>query len=229
VESGMTAYTWPGSLPPRNIMFHRETKSSSGGVSILGYEQVGQTDAGRWRAHATFPVPQGTRVLAWRAVLALSEGRFNTFIFGVYDDPQTPAGLAGFSFDNGLVKHSDGTPFSDGSCYRTVYVNAQTAAGALLRSTSLQITMLSAFAPQSGQYFSIGKRLYLIKVATLLSGSTYLVTFWPPLREAVAAAAYVEFDHPACELRLASDDTGELDRDLTKVSTPGLDLVEAFP
>jgi hypothetical protein len=53
------------------------------------------------------------------------------------------------------------------------------------------------------------------------------LTFWPPLRDAVAANATVNFATPACRMRLASDDQA-LDLEFGRYAFPSLEFIEAF-
>lgn len=225
------------------VMFHPQQVSRSGGVSVEGSEQVVVSSAGRWEATLSYEVGVGLgmidaqsrdrdTVLAWRAILALLEGRGNTLIIGPHDEPNAPAGIAGTAY-GGLVPHSDGATFSDASQYEQPETPARLAAAVAVGVTSLQVAMLAGHAPEAGQYFSVGDRLHLIKsaAADAAVADRFTLSFWPPARDAWSAAQVarevpVEFDRPQCRMKMATDGTGRLDLRIRYRGAPSVELVE---
>jgi hypothetical protein len=200
-------------------MFQPDVPSSSGGVSLGGFEQVVFASAGRWKARMQFNVRVQAaasvplahkRILDARQVVAFARGKSNGFLIGPYDTPHTPQGL----------NPAGGTP--------TVTLSAAASAGALsVNLTSANAAFMSA-GPTPGQYFGLnsGAELYLIDSATLNGFGTWTTTFWPVLRSAYSIGAVANFTNPTCLMRFASDDTGALDFDNMFRADWQIDFVE---
>lgn len=100
------------------------------------------------------------------------------------------------------IPHYDGSFFSDGSGYSQSVITAESVGSADLRAVSLTINIIQGSAPTGGEAFSInhpnqGWRMY--EIGTVMpSAGNYIVTFLPPLREAVADGTDIEFDQPRC-------------------------------
>jgi hypothetical protein len=231
-------------LRAAQVMFHPQLVSQSGGVSVTGVEQIGQSSAGRWTATLSFEVGyrfsrvdavsrDADSVLCWRAILALLEGRSNTLIIGPYDELNAPAGIAGTSY-GGDVPHSDDADFDDDSEYTQSQTPARVAAAVAVGATAMTVDMAAGHAPEAGQYFSVLDRMYLIKSAAESASvaDRWSLSFWPPVRVAVTAAQVAaelaaEFDRPQCKMRLAQDGAGQLTLQQMYRGSPSVDLVEA--
>ncbi len=232
----MTATVWPLTLLPSRVMFHPDIPSQSGGPALTGIEQPVLSSAGRWRARLSFAVRRQIsarprdRILAARAMLAHLKGRSNTIYMGPYDNGNGPAGLAGGQDGMLVTPHSDDALFSDGAGYATRSAPAHLFAAAAEGDLALTVVMEgSGQAAEAGQYFGFGlNELYLIETAIDNGGGNFSLTFWPPLRAAHAEGDDVNFSAPTCEMRLASDQTGELDFSQGFAAEQTLEFVEAL-
>jgi len=205
--------TWPVELQrEQSILWELTGTTISGGQTSSGVMQVTRLDGGAQPIvlpmcdlrHAPIPLINGQR------------------IFHVDDVP-----------------HSDLSPFDDDTPYQH---NIQTTIIATgdgplpLRATSIAIRVTQGGMLKPGQYFSIdhptvGPRLYRI---TDTFGITPDVTqaiceIRPPLREATTGNTPLEFNHPACVMRLASVDAMDLTLQMRKYGTPTVNFIEAFP
>lgn len=219
---------WPRSvLKPKRDRFNIAPRNLAGPSSVSGVTQVTTADAGIWRAtYSEIIIKRGTSaVLAFRALEVLLEGRLHPVLVPRgcgYQPYETDwrAALKG-------VPHSDGSPFSDKSLYRSNLIDIRLTSNIPLRGTAANIQIIRASLVQPGQDFSIGDRMYRIRTVTKTGGNTAAITFRPPAREAVAAGAHMEFDRPVCRMRLASDNEMDLDLDLVAPwSFPTVNFIE---
>jgi hypothetical protein len=227
--------TLPAILVPRKVMFHQENTSRSGGESITGSEQVITSGGGRWRASMEFMLAREEWVLSWRALLAQLQGRARRIEISPYDayNPSdangrrlSPVGAATLGTgDNGgaLLFDLSGLGQMDAE---TVTL----AANASLRATRITVSAVSSWmVPRPGQYFGIGKRLYIVENAyRATEADPWTLDFSPPLREAATTGAIIITDRPMCTMRLASDSSGELSLDFSRWGSATLELVEAI-
>lgn len=236
----MTTVMWPLNMKPGEVMFHPNQVSRSGGRSVSGQEQVVVSSAGFWRAKLIFNTLQRERQakrsnlhMTWRAMLAILEGRSNRVLIGPYDDANTPDKLSGISYA-ALTSFSDGTTFSDGSEFSQFGTPAEVGAAVSRGAMTLTANMIGSHVPQPGQYFGTYDRLYLIKRATLLpynsppSHPQYNLLFWPPLRADLPIGYTLNFDTPVCDMRFATDETGELAIRRHNSSQSTIDMVEVL-
>lgn len=181
----------------KDVDIRRVGNSIDGGTSLSGVSDPIEADGGGyWKADWTNGnVRDATGGLAWRQVSDVLTGgivavnvllceRLFQPTFAAKHLPQQP------------------TPFSDGS--ELVTSGAYTASAALLRATSLKIASGPYAQPLSpGMLVSIqhptwGWRAY--RIQDLASDGT--ATIRPPLREAVAAGTFLEFDWPRCQMHV---------------------------
>jgi hypothetical protein len=226
---------WPANLRPQSILFEQDIPSSSGGVSQSGEEDIVVSSSGRWRARATFKLVHdagGKRVLSARAIKAYMKGRSNPVLLGPYDDCLSPGALDG-GYANGTVggiSHGDGTSFGDGTRYVQGRTFAALTLAASLYASSIEITMTAGLQPQPGQYFGIGEQeLYWIASAAFAGDpNRWTLGIWPTLRNDHALGVEANFDNPTCRMRLASDNSGELEFRRLHRAMATFDFVEAL-
>lgn len=228
----MGAVYWPGTLVPSSVLFHPNIPSASGGPSITGSEQIVFSSAGRWRAKINLKVVSSQsrkKLLSARALLAHLKGRSNTVFVPVYDDSNAPSPLAGGQSGYLIEPHDDGSFFNDGAGYSLPTSRASLISGVSAGSMSIAVGMLdSSQEPQAGQYFGFGNsELYLIDTSIQNSDGTWTLTFWPTLRNDHATTEEPNFTHPTCEMRLLSDDSGELSLEAMYVGEQTLEFIEA--
>ncbi len=221
----MTAI-WPiDTLPPRHIQADPVGVSISGTAAISGFVQATASDAGAWLVRlGEFPVLTKQKVLLWRSLAALFDGRLNPVLVQIADHDRPP--FPGSEIIAGSIAHSDGTLFSDDTGYHQPLIIVDVQANAALRATQIQLNAISASDLLSGQRFSIGERFYEIKKIVSKVGNIYTVDLRIPLREAIVAGQRAEFDRPVCKLRLASDDQMNLPLDFNRWGFPSITLFE---
>lgn len=208
-------YNWPSFLGAEGVEFNQRGQGVTGPVSMSGLSQFTSIDTGYWIATLQgVQLFQGERVLAFRALRAALEGGGHHVRVPVIDQGQAP-------WPDGTVVVQDPLPFDDlayfddDAGFHQATIVVEVAEDAAAGATSLVLSLISVAALKGGEYFSIGDRLYVIKMSGVVQTATdeYTVAIWPRLREAVVAGASVEFDNPVCRMRLASE--REMDAMLT--------------
>lgn len=232
----LQAASWPATVFPRSGAFYLENQSRSGGVSILGNEQVTVAPSARWRARFSGPVVTEASVLAWRAFVAGMGGRAGTVLVPKWE-AYGPRDVNGRRFEElataqwGGVHFDDNGPFDlSGWGQDDTPVYATFAAPAALNATQIAVN----YAPgidgvRPGQYFSIGHRLHMV-TQTWQEGDDdpTQIRFTPWLREDVVADTPVIIDRPVCLMRFAQDQTGDLELDMGRWGSGQLEFVEAW-
>ena len=228
---------WPATVFPRSGSFFLENQSRSGGISILGNEQVTVAPSSRWRAGFSGPIVTETSVLAWRAFVAAMGGRAGTVLVPKWE-AYGPRDANGRRFEElATALYGDDALFKDGTNFDLsgfgqddTPVYATLAEAAALNATQIAVN----YAPgidgvRPGQYFSIRQRLYLCTQTWQVDEQAPTqIRFSPWLREDVAAGATVNIDRPVCLMRFAQDQAGELELDMGRWGSGGLEFVEAW-
>lgn len=229
-------WVWPiDVLRPQTTNIHLAPRTLAGAASVSGRTQISATGAGIWAAeYASVFIYDRNTVLCWRAVKGYLEGRLNVIDVPLYDYEMLYAPIATDLDWQALlaaVPHSDGAYFSDGSGYAIGEITDITAsASAALRATSMTVTVTYGPTLQPGMVFELthatkGPRWYEV---TGYDSTTGILTFMPPLREAIASGDRLKFTNPKCRMRLAQDDTMMLElRGGTPYGRPSVKFVEA--
>ncbi len=216
---------WPvGVLRPQNVSFDIAPRSLAGPSSVSGKTQVVSSDAGIWKvAYSGVVVRDRQSVLAFRGISTILEGRLVPILVPLCRgyQPVPPEADEYNLYDT--VPHSDETPFSDGAEYQGGVISVMAADGAPVRAVSMRVDVGLAGDIQPGQHFSIGERLYRVRSFDADTGE---LTFRPPLRDAVEAAADLNFDDPVCRMRLASDTEMDLELALRRFGNPTVSFIE---
>jgi len=223
------AMQWPAAIFPRQAMFHPDTPSRSGGLSITGFEQVTVSNAGRWKARVDVPITNENAILAWRAMLAQLEGRTGTILVPKWE-LQGPRDINGRRLEQiGSASYAEDLYNWDLSGWgQDEFTHARLASAAALGATQISLTLVNGRGPQPGQYFGIGNRLYLAHaVWQETPTSPTQVRFWPRLRAAASSSTRVILDRPVCLMRLADDTSGELSLEFGRWGNASLDFIEA--
>lgn len=222
----MATPRWPVKvLAPQNVSFDIAPRTLSGPASISGAVQVVSSDAGIWTAaFAGVVINDRQRVLAWRGISGLLEGRLGSILVPLCRGYQP--NVDGWQELIEPVPHSDDAFFSDGSGY-VGSVNEVTLAGSVAaRATTANVSIAYGGDLEPGQHFSIGERLYRIRTVTYTSETAATITFRPPLREAASIGNRLEFDDPVVRMRLATDSEMGLDLQLRRFAAPTVNFVE---
>jgi hypothetical protein len=185
----------------KDIDLRRVGSVTSGGTSLSGIDDPIETDGGGfWRIDLTNGMTRDRRTgLAWRALTeGMDNGSQGVIVLLCSERLFQPVG------DLVTVDHSDGTPFDDDTPYTSSGADYSAAAPAALRATTMTIAGASELPLIGGELFSVehpqwGWRVYRVR---RIDGD--VISFLPPLREAVAATTALEFDTPRCQMRMAS-------------------------
>ncbi len=224
------AIDWPAAVFPSRALFHPENQSRSGGASLTGSEQVTVSNSGRWRANLTLPVLTEESVLAWRAFVSLMEGRAGTCLVPKWERYGV-RNMNGREFDQQPVAEygEDTLNFDLSGFAQSEFNHAQLHVPAAAGATQLRLIINDGDGPRPGQYIGIGQRLYMVQSAWQETETGPLrVQIWPRLRASAVMAERVILDRPVCLMRFATDQTGELELDMGRWGTAGLELVEAI-
>jgi hypothetical protein len=211
---------------PEGIEVDLEQRVISGGTALNGEEDVVATDGGgRWFSQITDPYLDDVPVAkAWRALSGYLDGGANPIRLRICDCRHQPGS------EITTVPHSDGTPFSDDTEYAQDGAVATVTANAALRATTLAIdTSLLPEDLGGGERFTVIHTTYLDRLYEVIEvdEDAGTITFRPPLREAVAAGASLNFGALTCMMRL----DGEM-RSPTSfgfAESPGARFIEHFP
>lgn len=218
----MSIFDWPATLVPRHITIRPPRKTAGLSTSLTEFSQAVPVIRPPFDLTMEFDALTGREILAWRAIMALVEGRANLLRVPLYDMwfRATDAQIAA-----GVVPHSDGSYFSDGAGYLT-----DDLAGVLVSGVQGQRTITADFGSygqllEAGLYFGLGDHPYIASGVSW-AGSVATIRCSPTLRD--------DYDNqplrlkPSIIARLKDDDAGDLRLQNMRHSTPILELVEAF-
>jgi hypothetical protein len=174
---------------------------------------------------------QRRATLLWRAVRQLADGGVNSLVV-----PRNDALFIPFPADaervRAAVLHSNGETFSDGSGYYQSVIEVLCDGGAGERATSMSLTLVRSGDLVGGEAFSIdhetvGWRMYEIATVDYAEDGQVNITFLPPLREAIADGASLEFERPCCTMRLVKTNSMDLDVRPWSFNSASVDFIEA--
>jgi hypothetical protein len=172
---------WPAcELVPGRISVDVFSPSVSPGRSFSGLEQLIQPDAGHWRiTYNDIRISTKAHALRWRAIESALSGRNGTVCVPLY------------------AAKLSGTPIA-----------AIAAGDAGIGQTRLDIEQTAGADIRPGMHFSVGERAYCLATVTQQeTGGPITATISPPLREAISAAAELNFNTPRLRCRLERDDS----------------------
>ncbi|MFW2541536.1 hypothetical protein ACN2XU_02760 [Primorskyibacter sp. 2E107] len=202
----------PPVVPLRHAPFWLETDTSSYGPGADGKETIVYTEDRRWVSEIEVPPLNpavarlasviGDRLRGRANLLRLTLPNFGTAVFeGDEAAFLASVGIAADDIARGSLLFSDGASFDDGAGFalpdhdEPVAV-ADVAAGA----SEIQLDGYLGRSLAVGAFFSINDFLHRVEANT-----DGLVTFNPPLREAVPEGAEVEVSNPTVLVRLRDD------------------------
>ncbi|MBM3552161.1 MAG: hypothetical protein FJX45_10415 [Alphaproteobacteria bacterium] len=194
---------WPiKTIPVRHITPVKGRPVTRGPQPIAGRPQTVVSSAGGWRLVYTGCLARKSNILAFRALLALIEGRAEPIYVGPYDYANGPVRRAGatspiyHTFTNGKI-------FSSGYRFVSSLSDCTLAAGAAKGATEIVITNSQQAPLQAGDYIELSGRLHVIE-----SLIVDLARIWPPLRAAHAAGTKIEIDDPRMLAYLEEKEAG---------------------
>lgn len=219
--------SWPREiLTPRNVAYSLRVRNDASLPSISGASVVTATDAGIWSvSFDAIPVVTDDQIRTWRAIEVYLEGRLNrVHVPFIYTNQPFPSGSEGLS--GSTVPFSDDASFSDDSEFYVTTINVELTTSASRGAVSLSVTINTASTIESGQYFSINNRVYIVRGVEYLTATTALLDIRPPLRENVVLGEYLNFDNPTATMRLERDDSMDLTLELNKWAFPSVRFIE---
>jgi hypothetical protein len=218
---------WPSVLMPSSEDWSLRGGTRSGGQTFQGNEQIVASPTARWKASLTIPCFKRAQILEMRRVIAL--GRSQVWYVGPYERGRAPWPYE--PIIGGLI--SDRTP---GLSQPPIQISL--GAESPVNTAVLTPNRASGGLLVPGMLFSINGRLHMI--TKLNSGNPVAagsglaapglieVEIRPWLREGWPEGTPMEFATPLSTMRLASDDTGAMELQLSRYGTVTLELVEAF-
>lgn len=219
---------WPDNvLAPRDVAFDIAPRTVAGPSSVSGASQVISSSAGIWTAtFGGITVNTRNRVLTWRAIATLLEGRLGSILlpFCRGYQPITPGAIADGLYDG--VPYSDDASFSDGSLFVGASISVQLTASISVGGTTANVSIAYGDTIQPGQVFSINDHAYRVRTAVYTSDTAATLTFRPTLRVAATTGDLLDFDDPVVKMRLASDNEMDLLLDGRRFAYPTISFVE---
>jgi len=218
----------------RRIKWELLAPALTGGRALSGATPSARLDGGGiWACEMSdVQVSSADHVRTWRALAAILDGGATPIVVATRDVRFAPWPSA--VTDLYESTNSDDSTCSDGGVYVSSVIQAEVAADAAIRATSLTISMNIGAALRGGEYFSIehetfSHRLYQVGQVTVNGDGDYVCTIRPPLREAVVAATRVEFDYPKCVMTPASPDAMSLVLEQRYHASTTVRFIESFP
>ncbi|SCW61854.1 hypothetical protein SAMN02927924_01703 [Sphingobium faniae] len=218
----MTIFDWPATLLPRHISIRPPRKTAGLTTSLTEFTQAVPVIRPPFGLTMEFDAIFGSDVLAWRALIALLEGRANAVRVPLFDLWYRASDT---QIGGGIVSHSDGAYFSDGAGYLTNDLSQ-----VLVTGVQGQRHITADFGPygrllEAGLYFGLGDHPYIATGVTW-NGTVATIRCSPTLR--------IDYSNQQLRLkpdmiaRLTNDDGGELMLRNLRHGTPTLELEETF-
>lgn len=197
---------WPIALMPSTAPLWRLDHVSAGNISLDGSSTYAVTSGGgAWRCEMPGITLMGaTAIKAARALAVMMDGGATLIEVPSCECAFAPVPSDAVAAADSSVPFSDDATFSDGSMFMTGGIDVGLSADADLRATTIEVDLTTVGPLTGGEAFEInhagvGKRRYEIGQ---VDGTT--LTIRPPLREDTPAGTALNFDRPACVMRLVN-------------------------
>lgn len=218
----MSTFDWPAALVPRHIDILPPRATQGLSTSLTQFTQAQPGIRPPFRVSMEFDPLFGDDVLAWRAIMALLEGRANLCRLPLFDlwyrakDSAIGAGSTGFS---------DEALFSDGAGFAAPDLGGVTVNGVQgQRMITADFGTYGAVL-KAGHYFGIGEHPYIAS-GVWWEGSVATIRCSPTLREDCTAAPLRL--KPVMIGRQMSDDGGALKLNNLRHGGPSIVFEEDF-
>lgn len=215
-------FDWPDVLVPQDIAVLPPRATVGLSRSLNGFTQSAPAIRPPFGLKLTFGNLFGDEVKAWRAMMALFEGRANAVRVPLFDLWHRAADAA---IGAGRVPHSDGAAFSDGAQYLTKDLAGVTSSGVQGQRTITVDFGRYGQVLEAGLYFGLGDHPYIAR-RVWWDGNVARIETTPSFR-----SAYVNEPlklKPTMIAGLVDDDQGELMLRRARYGAPSLELVERF-
>lgn len=218
---------------PARVVLRPSGTTITGGESLSGETDTIRTDGGGFWLISLLGIELiGTELIrAWRVWEDTLEQGVTKVLVPVADVRMAPRPVA---LPGPLLNGSTDPYFPEAVGFVTPWIVALATAAAALRATSLTIDVTAGAALKGGETFSIahplkGKRVYRIRrVLNRPTASRAVVEIRPPLREAIAANAGIDFAWPACVATLLPEAEISPEIEYGRRSTVDITFREAF-
>jgi hypothetical protein len=221
-------FHWPtGLLVPAKAIASPVAFTRSGGRSLGGIDRNVRSDRGFWRISLNdVSVRSPDMRRTWNAIRTQLGGKVGLVVVPVWSFDSAPY-ASGHRESSILSSFDDGSTFDDGSEFYQGAIDIEMANYAPLGSTIVTLRQISA-SGVSGIRFSYQHALYETgPIIAQPSETTFQVSVFPAIRQAIPAAASLECDNPTCLAHLADDRGMDLMLSNTEIDNASVEFVEA--
>jgi len=199
---------------PASVKLNRVGQVVTSPGTISGVVQALRTDGGGlWRVdYGQMSLRTHDQVRAWRAWEGEFAGGAALVNIPVVDLRFAPRPLQGgrLARPGSLHVGNDIDPYFPEVVGYGASVIEASVSPALLRATTVNLTVYKGSRPVGGQTFEInhptwGKRVYQTGRVISRNLQTATINIWPPLREQITEETFVNFDWPCLTCRLVPD------------------------
>lgn len=222
---------------PARIQLRPAGSSITGGESLSGQTDTIRTDGGGFWVVALSGIELLTPDLirAWRVWEDELDGGVTKVLLPVADVRQAPRPIVAGKLSSPSKLHSASVDpyFPEAVGFATPWIVAKVTEPAALRATTLVITVEKGARLKGGEVFAVdhatkGRRVYRVRRVLGRDGQECTVLIRPPLREAVADNAPVDFDWPSLVVTLVPEADISPDIEYGRSSTVDITFREAF-
>lgn len=219
---------WPASLlVPAKAIASPVPFTRSGGRSLGGISRDIRSDRGFWRITLNdVSVRSAAMRRTWNAIRTQLGGKAGLIAVPVWSFDSAP--YASRQRERRIyTAHDDDTTFDDGSEYIQGSINIEMASYAPLGATVVSLRLINASCA-AGIRFSYQHAAY--ETGPIISHpneTTFQVSVFPAIRQAIPAGAQLECDNPTCLAHLADDRGMDLMLSNTEIDTTTVEFVEA--
>jgi hypothetical protein len=202
----------------------------SGGTSLSGDEDVISTDGGgRWQiTYGGISLRSLENERKWDAWVSHLAGGGRAIYAPLLSLRTAPRPIAGGIIARPSAIYADDAYFPTEVYFASPYIVAETVGAALLRATTLTISVTLGARVQGGEKFSVDGRAYKIERVTARSGQEATCVISPPLRAAIASGTAVEFGWPYVQAKAAVGQDLIPDMAFGRNGTVSITFVEDF-
>lgn len=197
---------WPTKLlAPAEARTNLVPFTRSGGTSLGGVTPKTRTDLGHWEIDLVdIPVLTTAQRRAWKAIRSILSGGSGLVIVPAWSIDTAPYASGDFE-PPGLVPHSDGASFSDGTLYSQNAISIISEDNVPIGATVMRVRIINGATDIAGTSFSYKHALY--EIGNIEGGNDVLkrVRITPSVRQVIPAGADLNFDMPTCICHLADD------------------------
>jgi len=215
---------------PKQVTAAPAPQVESGGVNLNDDESIIQTDGGgRWAiSYSGIDLRSPASLRLWESWASYLSGGARAVLVPLLSLATAPRPMAGLGLARPSRLLADDEAFPTSVGYAAPYIKATSVGAAALRATVLTIDVAQGSRIQGGEKFSVGRRAYLIERVTAREGQQATCVISPPLRQAIAAGAALNFEWPLVQCRAVSGQSLAPDVSFGRSSAVAISFVEDF-